>query len=71
MEDQRLTVTGDLIRSADAYSMVQPEEKEAKEQEERPLIKAKDALGALDTLLSWENQQEHPNLESVKILLLL
>ena len=41
MEDQRLTVTGDLIRSADAYSMVQPEEKEAEEQGKRPLIKAK------------------------------
>ena len=71
MEDQRLTATGDLIWSADAYSIVQPEEKEAQEQGERPLIKAKDALGALDTLLSWESQQEHPNLESVKILLLL
>ena len=57
MKYQRLTVIGDLIRSADAYSMVQPEEEEAEEQGERPLVKAKDALGALDTLLSWENHR--------------
>ena len=68
--EERVGDTGDdlLQRVADAYSMVQPEEEEAEEEGERPLVKAKDALSALDTLLLWENQQEHPNLESVKML---
>ena len=68
--EERIGDTGDDLfqRVADAYSMVQPEEDEAGEQGEQPLVKAKDALGALDTLLLWENQQEHPDLETVKIL---
>ena len=63
-----ILVTIFFKRVADAYSMVQPEEDEAGEQGEQPFVKAKDALGALDTLLLWENQEEHPDLESVKIL---
>ena len=68
--EERVGDTGDdlLQRVADAYSMVQPEEEEVEEQGERPLVKAKDALDALDTLLLWENQQEHPDLERVNML---
>ena len=60
MKYQRLTVIGDLIRSADAYSMVQPEEEGAEEQGERPLVKAKDALGALDTFVIMGESEGAP-----------
>ena len=57
LNEERVGDTGDdlLQRVADAYSMVQPEEEEAEEEGERPLVKAKDALSALNTLLLWEN----------------
>ena len=69
-EDERVCDTGDdLQKVADAYSEVQPEiEEEETEEEERPPVTAKAALAALDTLLLWEKQQDHPNSETTKSL---
>ena len=69
-EDERVCDIGDdLQKVADAYSVTQPEiEEEEIEEEERPPVKAKDALAALDTLLLWEKQQDHPDSETTKSL---
>ena len=69
-EDERVCDTGDdlLQKVADAYSEVQPEIEEEETEEERPPVTAKAALAALDTLLLWEKQQDHPNSETTKSL---
>ena len=68
-EEERVCDTGDdLQKVADAYSVVQPEIEEEEKEEERPPVKAKDALAALDTLLLWEKQQDHPDSETTRSL---